>query len=101
MESVAWTTNFVYKPVVPSDGWFARNEQDFCEWLLKEGGLEVIRDYTCMACHQPFSVMNEIPIPETPEEQIELRCPSCNARTAITWPSGARAVVVAKYPAPK
>jgi len=66
-----------------------------------KGKQELERDFDCIACAAPLKIMNEIMRTEAPEVAIDVFCPLCNANNRITWPTGMRAVVVAKYPRPR
>ncbi len=54
------------------------------------------RDYTCLACSEPFKVMNESPDPVSPETPLSVNCPRCDVLNRITWPAGLHYAVVPK-----
>ena len=48
------------------------------------------RHYTCIACKEPFKVMNEANQPVAPDATVTVKCPiaACQTENVITWPKG-------------
>jgi len=50
---------------------------------------------TCVTCMKPFRVMRPVPWPaEALNVEVDVECPYCRRQNRITWPKGARFIVV-------
>ena len=52
------------------------------------------RDYTCTTCAREFRVIHEVSAPDAVEVPTDILCPHCGTPNQVTWPPGARIVVI-------